>query len=80
MQVQEKLNAYGEKTSRQRYAKSEEYAAFRQSIYVRHDSSDPTLASLTPPQEVQHPNEAMPPVVEFLPRGLDVQIDVCIGG
>ena len=25
---------------------------------------------LTMPQEVQHPNEAMPPVVEFLPRGL----------
>ncbi|KAI0248580.1 hypothetical protein BJV78DRAFT_1131167 [Lactifluus subvellereus] len=51
VQVQEKLDVYGGKTSRQKYAKSEEYAAFRQSIY-----------------EVQHPNEAMPPVVEFLPR------------
>ncbi|KAH9980180.1 hypothetical protein BGW80DRAFT_1515272 [Lactifluus volemus] len=52
-QVQERLDTYGEKTSRQKYVKSEEYVAFRQSIY-----------------EVQHPNEAMPPVVEFLPQGL----------
>ncbi|KAI9435379.1 hypothetical protein F5148DRAFT_1266636 [Russula earlei] len=50
-QTQEKLDEYKKRTSRQKYAKSEAYAAFRQSIY-----------------EVQHPNEAMPPVVEFLPQ------------
>jgi hypothetical protein len=48
VQVKEKLDAYGENTSRQKYAKSEDYASFRQSIYVGHDFSDPSLASLTP--------------------------------
>jgi hypothetical protein len=43
------LDTYGEKTSRQKYVKSEEYVAFRQSIYVRYDSSDLTFASLTKP-------------------------------
>ncbi|KAH9179339.1 hypothetical protein EDB89DRAFT_796281 [Lactarius sanguifluus] len=68
VQVQEKLDAHNTKTSRQKYAKSEAYAAFRQSIY-----------------EVQHPNEAMPPVVEFLPReegdhSDDDEDDIQVGG
>jgi SUMO ligase MMS21 Smc5/6 complex component len=55
-------------TSRQKYVKSEVYAAFKQSIY-----------------EVQHPNEAMPPVVEFLPReegdnSDDDEDDIQVGG
>ena len=37
VQVQEKLDAHSKKTSRQKYAKSEAYAAFKQSIYVGHD-------------------------------------------
>jgi len=66
--AQEKLDGYNKKTSRQRYAKSEAYVAFRQSIY-----------------EVQHPDEAMPPVVEFLPReegdnSDDDEDDVQVGG
>ncbi|KAN0125461.1 hypothetical protein V8E53_015431, partial [Lactarius tabidus] len=68
VQVQEKLDAHNKKTSRQKYARSEAYAAFKQSIY-----------------EVQHPNEAMPPVVEFLPReegdhSDDDEDDIQVGG
>ncbi|KAF8271993.1 hypothetical protein EI94DRAFT_1567349 [Lactarius quietus] len=68
VQVREKLEAHNKKTSRQKYAKSEAYAAFKQSIY-----------------EVQHPNEAMPPVVEFLPReegdhSDDDEDDIQVGG
>jgi hypothetical protein len=39
-QAQEKLDGYNKKTSRQRYAKSEAYVAFRQSIYVGFESYD----------------------------------------
>lgn len=39
VQVQEKLDAHNKKTSRQKYARSEAYAAFKQSIYVGHDLS-----------------------------------------
>lgn len=68
VQVQEKMDAHNKKTSRQKYARSEAYAAFKQSIY-----------------EVQHPNEAMPPVVEFLPReegdhSDDDEDDIQVGG
>ncbi|KAF8073814.1 hypothetical protein FPV67DRAFT_769004 [Lyophyllum atratum] len=42
---------YTKKTTRQKYAKSEEYAAFRNNIY-----------------EVQHPDKAMPPITEFIPK------------
>jgi hypothetical protein len=38
VQVQEKLDAHNKKTSRQKYAKSDAYATFRQSIYVGHGS------------------------------------------
>ncbi|KAH9969715.1 hypothetical protein BC827DRAFT_1162230 [Russula dissimulans] len=67
-QTQEKLGEYNQRTSRQKYAKSEAYASFRQSIY-----------------EVQNPNEAMPPVVEFLPQeegdnSDDDEDDIQVGG
>ncbi|KAI0260215.1 hypothetical protein BC834DRAFT_556285 [Gloeopeniophorella convolvens] len=64
-QVDEKLDTYRNKTSRQKYAKSEAYAAFKQSVY--------------------HPDEAMPPVIEFLPReegdiSDDEDDDIQVGG
>jgi len=67
-QAQETLDNYNNRTTRQKYAKSEAYVAFRQAIY-----------------EVQHPNEAMPPVVEFLPReegdrSDDDDDDIQVGG
>ena len=46
VQVQEKLEAHNKKTSRQKYAKSDAYAAFRQSIYVGHDPFHLALAFL----------------------------------
>ncbi|KAH9989702.1 hypothetical protein BJV74DRAFT_837981 [Russula compacta] len=66
--TQDKLDDYDKRTTRQKYAKSDAYATFRQSIY-----------------EVQHPNEAMPPVVEFLPReegdnSDDDDDDILVGG
>jgi len=39
-QAQETLDNYNNRTTRQKYAKSEAYVAFRQAIYVRHESSD----------------------------------------
>ncbi|EKM49518.1 uncharacterized protein PHACADRAFT_265043 [Phanerochaete carnosa HHB-10118-sp] len=58
---------YGKKTSRQKYAKHEDYANFRQGIY-----------------EIQHPDEAMPPVADFIPAeegdDSDDDDDVQVGG
>ena len=48
-QAQETLDNYNNRTTRQKYAKSEAYVAFRQAIYVRHESSDLRLVSLTLP-------------------------------
>lgn len=45
-QTQETLDNYNKKTTRQKYAKSEAYATFKQSIYVSPESSDLTLRSL----------------------------------
>ncbi|THH07185.1 hypothetical protein EW146_g9393, partial [Bondarzewia mesenterica] len=65
--VQEKQDAYGTKTSRQKYARNQQYADFRQAIY-----------------EVQHPDEAMPPIVDFLPHedgdDSDDDDDIQVGG
>jgi len=48
-QAQEMLDNYNNRTTRQKYAKSEAYVAFRQAIYVGHESSDLRLVSLTVP-------------------------------
>ncbi|KAI0056566.1 hypothetical protein BV25DRAFT_1565135 [Artomyces pyxidatus] len=66
--VQAELNSYENKTSRQKYAKHDKYASFKQSIY-----------------EVQHPDEAMPPVIEFIPKedgdnSDDDDDDIQVGG
>lgn len=54
-QTDDKLDAYRKKTSRQKYAKSETYAAFKQSIYVGpmnrqtiHPDSDTALGGTAP--------------------------------
>ncbi|KAG5715203.1 E3 SUMO-protein ligase nse2 [Termitomyces sp. T112] len=49
--VKERKKKYDKMTSRQKYAKSQEYARFRNNIY-----------------EVQHPDTAIPPITEFLPK------------
>ena len=48
-QTRDKLDDYRKKTSRQKYAKSESYVSFRQSIYV--STTNPRLlhSCLTPP-------------------------------
>jgi len=49
--VGKRKEEYAKKTTRQKYAKSEEYAAFRNGIY-----------------EAQHPDKAMPPITDFIPK------------
>ncbi|KIL67837.1 hypothetical protein M378DRAFT_122007 [Amanita muscaria Koide BX008] len=49
--VQGKAREYTQKTSRQKYAKNEQYARFKENIY-----------------EVLHPDQAMPPITELIPR------------
>ncbi|KAG6877751.1 hypothetical protein C0993_004254 [Termitomyces sp. T159_Od127] len=49
--AKERMNKYDKMTSRQKYAKSQEYATFRNNIY-----------------EVQHPDTAIPPITEFIPK------------
>ncbi|KIP08108.1 hypothetical protein PHLGIDRAFT_127242 [Phlebiopsis gigantea 11061_1 CR5-6] len=65
--VQKKKLDYQAKTSRQKYAKHEEYSNFRQAIY-----------------EVQHPEEAMPPVMDLIPPedgdDSDDDDDIQVGG
>jgi len=46
-QTQETLANYNKRTTRQKYAKNEGYATFRQAIYVGHEFSDLTVVSLT---------------------------------
>ena len=66
-----KLSDYNEKTTRQKYARSEKYSAFKQSIWVRSYLAfitfcTPNLLS----QDVQHESdEPMPPLVELIPKG-----------
>ena len=48
-QTEDKLNDYRKMTSRQKYAKSEVYAKFKQSVYVGPmNPGAPTLMTLTP--------------------------------
>ncbi|GJE98304.1 E3 SUMO-protein ligase NSE2 domain-containing protein [Phanerochaete sordida] len=65
--VQQRTDDYQSKTSRQKYAKHENYASFRQAVY-----------------EVQHPDEPMPPVSDFIPAEAgddsDDEDDIQIGG
>lgn len=65
--VQEKMDVYKTKTSRQKYAKSDNYSKFKQAIY-----------------EVHHPDTAMPPLTDLIPReegdDSDDEDDVQIGG
>jgi len=70
--VEKRMKEYVKKTTRQKYAKNDQYAAFKQGIYVRVFSgyqNTSLLTSLLAPQEVNHPDEAMPPITEFIPRG-----------
>ncbi|KAI1789617.1 zinc-finger of the MIZ type in Nse subunit-domain-containing protein [Ganoderma leucocontextum] len=65
--VQEKMDTYKTKTPRQKYAKSDNYSKFKQTIY-----------------EVHHPDTAMPPLTDLIPReegdDSDDEDDVQIGG
>jgi hypothetical protein len=66
------MEEYATKTTRQKYGKSEVYAKFKHGIFVRTDlSCVPELYSFTYIQEVQHPDTAIPPISEFIPRGMD---------
>lgn len=46
-QTRDKLDDYNKRTTRQKYAKSDAYATFKQSIYVGHEPSDLILVYLT---------------------------------
>ncbi|KAI0632124.1 hypothetical protein C8Q77DRAFT_902243 [Trametes polyzona] len=65
--VQELLETYKHRTTRQKYAKNDQYQKFKQAIY-----------------EVQHPDVAMPPLTDLIPRedgdDSDDDDDVQIGG
>ncbi|KZT12066.1 uncharacterized protein LAESUDRAFT_720043 [Laetiporus sulphureus 93-53] len=66
-EVKRKVGNYNSKTSRQKYAKSEEYITFKSAIY-----------------EVQNPDQAMPPITEFIPKEdedeSDDDDDLIVGG
>jgi hypothetical protein len=69
--VESKAMEYNKKTSRQKYAKSDVYISFKQGIFVRVAfHCERFIKYLTPLQEVDHPNEAMPPLTGEIPRGL----------
>ncbi|KAF8895410.1 hypothetical protein BD779DRAFT_1499346 [Infundibulicybe gibba] len=65
--VEKGMKVYAKKTTRQKYAKNEQYAQFRANIY-----------------EVQHPDQAMPPITDFIPKengdNSDDDDDLEIGG
>lgn len=67
------MNAeYDSKTTRQKYAKNEQYVSFKETIYVRllvHDDQALTLHF----QEVDHSGQAMPPITDFIPRGMHLR-------
>lgn len=63
--------SYKKKTTRQKYAKTEAYVAFRSAIWVR---ALPAVIFFFPEtrlfvQESQHPGTPMPPITEQIPRG-----------
>ena len=73
--VEQKMSDYKKKTTRKKYGKHESYSAFRQAIHVRFTLAWFLNRLCLPPnaldekQEVQHPDNAMPPVTELLPKG-----------
>ncbi|RDB17908.1 E3 SUMO-protein ligase nse2 [Hypsizygus marmoreus] len=65
--VQTRMEEYTKKTTRQKYAKSEEYTSFKHNIY-----------------EIQHPEKALPPITDFIPKedgdASDDEDDLEMGG
>lgn len=73
-EVKQKMDEYAAKTTRQKYAKEAQYADFRQRIFVSVADSEVldlrhVCLRFSSTQEVQHDDEAMPPVADLLPQG-----------
>ena len=67
--VKAKAREYSQKTTRQKYAKNEQYVKFKENIYVRDNLSAPRLRNSTSDQGVLYPDMPMRPMTELISRG-----------
>ena len=69
LEVKDRIDAYAGQTSRQKYAKDQRYMDFHSSIWVHFLFFSILSDDECNLQEVHHPDEAMPPITEFVGKG-----------